>query len=86
MEIKNIFTQLSQCGYNTDDWFRFKTENPKQFVEEVLRFALGDYTWLPEYDQIIDWMSDNKGKGLILIGKKGLGKTVFAKKDWALPG
>lgn len=33
--------------------------------------------WLPEYDQIIEWMTDTQGKGLALFGGIGRGKTVI---------
>jgi DNA replication protein DnaC len=33
------------------------------------------FTWLPEYDQVIDWLADNKGKGLFLCGSYGRGKS-----------
>lgn len=33
--------------------------------------------WLPEYDQIVDWLKDNKHKGLMLAGNCGLGKTLI---------
>lgn len=34
-----------------------------------------DFKWLPEYNQIVDWMTDTKGKGLLLAGNVGRGKT-----------
>lgn len=35
--------------------------------------------FLPEYEQIIDWIHDNEGKGLALIGANGRGKTIIGK-------
>lgn len=35
------------------------------------------YKHLPEYDQIIDWMHDNTGKGLFLTGDCGRGKSTI---------
>ena len=35
--------------------------------------------WLPPYDEVVDWLKDNKAKGLLLHGKCGLGKTVMAR-------
>ena len=35
------------------------------------------FEWLPEYDQVVDWMHDTKGKGLALFGSVGRGKTVI---------
>jgi len=31
------------------------------------------------YRPIVDWMSDNKGRGLLMIGNCGLGKTLIGK-------
>ncbi len=31
--------------------------------------------WLPEYEMVAQWMSNNKGKGLFLTGDCGRGKT-----------
>ena len=36
-----------------------------------------EYRHLPEYDTIAHWLSDNKGKGLFLIGNCGRGKSVI---------
>ena len=33
--------------------------------------------WLPAYDQIADWLTDNHGKGLLCVGECGLGKTLI---------
>ena len=36
------------------------------------------YQPLPEYDEIIDWMHDTRGLGLLLIGDCGRGKSIIA--------
>lgn len=33
--------------------------------------------WLPEYEEIADWLTDNKGKGLFCMGDCGRGKTLI---------
>jgi len=35
------------------------------------------YEHLPAYDDIIDWMVDTKGRGLMLMGECGLGKSTI---------
>lgn len=35
--------------------------------------------WIASYRQIADWMTDNKGRGLLMLGKCGLGKTLIGK-------
>lgn len=39
----------------------------------------GGYTWLPAYDKIAEWLSDNKGRGLLCQGTCGLGKTLICQ-------
>lgn len=39
--------------------------------------------WLPEYDEVAAWLSDNKGKGLLLFGSCGRGKSWIIR--YALP-
>tara|TARA_R100000963_G_C4643605_1_gene107389 strand:+ start:1797 stop:2375 length:579 start_codon:yes stop_codon:yes gene_type:complete len=36
-----------------------------------------EYKYLDEYNHIISWLSDTKGKGLFLIGNCGRGKSVI---------
>lgn len=36
------------------------------------------YEHLPEYDVVVDWMTDTRGKGLLLIGDCGRGKSIIA--------
>lgn len=39
-----------------------------------------DYKYLDEYVEIAKWLSDTQGKGLLLIGANGRGKSVFCAK------
>lgn len=40
----------------------------------------GEAQWLPAYDKVARWLSDNKGKGLLCCGTSGLGKTLICQK------
>lgn len=35
--------------------------------------------WLREYQNIVDWLHDSKGYGLLVIGDSGLGKSVICR-------
>ena len=35
--------------------------------------------WLNEYEEVSLWLEDNKGRGLLLYGECGLGKTFIAR-------
>jgi DNA replication protein DnaC len=39
--------------------------------------TIDKYEHLPAYDEIIDWMVDTKGRGLMLMGECGLGKSTI---------
>ncbi|CRH85434.1 DNA replication protein [Chlamydia trachomatis] len=50
-------------------------------LEEGLRYYLGDkYQWLDEYDKIADWLTDNKGRGLLIVGTSGVGKSLICQR------
>ena len=40
--------------------------------------SIATYRHLPEYEQITDWMTDTDGRGLLLIGDCGRGKSIVA--------
>lgn len=55
--------------------------NARKRMEDGLRYYLGDeYNWLPDYDRIADWLTDNKGRGLLCVGTSGLGKTLICQR------
>lgn len=49
-------------------------------MEFLLLYEKKELVWLPEYDQVVDWLSDTQGKGLFLYGDCGLGKTLLASQ------
>ncbi len=64
----------------------FKMHNiERPFKDALINFLLEQQVekrnmkWLPEYDEVISWLTDNEQKGLLLYGTCGLGKTIIAK-------
>jgi DNA replication protein DnaC len=50
-------------------------------MEKGLQHYLGGRAkWLPCYDQVAQWLNDNKGRGLLCIGTSGLGKTLICER------
>lgn len=35
--------------------------------------------WLPAYDDVVQWLTDNKGRGLLCFGTSGLGKSTICR-------
>ena len=56
-----------------------KEELKEMFIKAFKHYdrTIDVYEHLPTYDLIIDWLCDNKGRGLMLMGKCGLGKSTI---------
>lgn len=60
---------------------QFSIPNARERMEKGLQHYLGDKAqWLPCYDHVAEWLTDNKGRGLLCIGTSGLGKTLVCEK------
>lgn len=56
-----------------------KEELKEMFVKAFKHYdrTIDVYEHLDSYDDIIDWLSDTKGRGLMLMGDCGLGKSTI---------
>jgi DNA replication protein DnaC len=43
-------------------------------------FTNNNGVWLPEYEHVASWLSNNEGKGLFCMGKVGRGKSLICTK------
>ena len=60
---------------------QFSIADAKERLHNGLKHYLGDKAqWLPCYEKVADWLSDNKGRGLLCVGTSGLGKTLICEK------
>lgn len=51
----------------------------EKYIRQGLEYFCGkDYTWLPCYDEVVEWSSNNEQKGLFLLGDYGTGKTLIS--------
>lgn len=82
--IGTLIDRLRDTGFQLPERIKLQVPNAKQRLYNGLRYMLarqGETTqWLPEYDLIADWLTDNKGKGLLLAGSCGRGKTLIATR------
>lgn len=66
---------------NNDDRVYIKTPDAKRILARGIRHFVGDNAvWLDEYDQVAEWLEDNKGLGLFCAGNCGRGKSVICQK------
>lgn len=60
-----------------------KLPNAKEILNKTTQYFLAiegkKMQWLPPYDQVADWLTDNKGKGLLLYGNVGQSKTTLIR-------
>ena len=56
-----------------------KEELKEMFIKAFKHYdrTIDVYKHLTEYDEIIDWLSDTNGRGLMLMGECGLGKSTI---------
>ena len=56
-----------------------KEELKDMFIKAFKHYdrTIDTYKHLSSYDEIIDWLVDTKGKGLMLMGECGLGKSTI---------
>lgn len=71
---------LREAG-NCQNRVHISIPNARERLEAGLHHFLGDKAqWLPAYDKVAEWLTDNKGRGLLLVGTTGLGKTIICEK------
>lgn len=72
---------MRDLGFNPySERVHIAVPNARERLMGGLRYYLGDRAqWLPGYDQIAEWLGDNKGRGLLCIGNCGLGKTLICQ-------
>lgn len=84
---------LYTFGDTTPEWQRglltprkvinISIENAKVVLENAMGYYLlmqdRELSWLSEYDQVAEWLSNNKGKGLFLFGDCGRGKSLLTR-------
>ena len=75
-----IRQQRKGGGFKGDTKVRWTLQDADVLLMRGLAYAIGPTAqWLPEYDAVADWLSDNQGKGLMCIGDCGRGKTIITR-------
>jgi len=74
---EHIFVRKNKSySFGSIDILRPKFEEVFCLVDETVN-EINEYQHLPEYDEVIKWMSNTQGKGLLLAGSNGRGKSVI---------
>lgn len=77
-----IIKSLKETGYREyPQKVQIRIPNARNNLEAVLKYLCGKNTvWNDNYDKIAKWLTDNKGKGLMLAGECGVGKTLIGMR------
>ena len=72
---------LRLCGFNPyPECLHLQVPQARELLAAGLRYYLGDDAkWLPCYDEVAAWLTDNHSRGLLCIGPCGLGKTLIVQ-------
>lgn len=88
MDYSEILRQLKNEGNPVPaQRFRIAIPNAREELRNVMASVLVSMgerlVWLPEYDRVAEWLADSKGKGLLLYGNCGRGKSLLVR--YAIP-
>lgn len=87
MKIDNIISSLGKNGSNlvrvnnSLKWCNGDRDKCKALFIEIFKAVdktITKFQYLEEYDEVVNWMTDTKGKGLLLMGGCGKGKSIIA--------
>lgn len=81
---RNLVSQMRDTGYSQEiDRVQISIPNAEKRLRGGLQYVVNmksgcNAEWNEHnYRPIVDWMTDNKGKGLLMFGGCGLGKSVI---------
>lgn len=79
MDFAKVIESLKDTGFKPiAERVQINVPNAREVLSAGIRHYMGESArWLPAYDEVAEWMTDNKGKGLLCRGGCGLGKTLI---------
>ena len=81
MKMNQVFKELRDAGVEINPQeVKFSFPDAEKDFKELFNYYVPDYRHLKEYYQVIEWLKDNKGKGLALFGNTGQGKSIILKR------
>lgn len=82
LDFQKAVDNLREIGFNpVPDLVHIAIPNAKDILWRGIQYFAGNQSeWLPEYEEITQWLSQNNGRGLLCIGNCGRGKTLICGK------
>lgn len=81
MSFDEVFSDMRKMGLKAPaSSVNIKVPNARTMVYAGLKSVIGENAvWLPEYEKVSDWLTDNKGRGLFMFGNCGRGKSLLGR-------
>ena len=80
IEIAESIERLRLSGYCGGDKVRTSIFDSRSLMRDVMDYIVPGYVWREEYGQIADWLFENRGRGLLVMGPCGTGKSLLCGK------
>ena len=82
VEINDIINQRRNRGlFSEDDRVYIAGSDTRTLLMHgIVHFCGEQSQWLPEYEDVAAWLSDNKGRGLLCYGNCGRGKSLITQR------
>lgn len=89
MNFDNIIEEMMAHGIPVPEkGIQVSVPNAKELMQAMLSKIIAaenrQMKWIKPYDQVAEWLTDNKGLGLFMYGNCGLGKSLIAR--YIIPG
>lgn len=81
IDFKKTIESLKETGFNPiPNVVYISIPDAKNVLWNGLKYFTGDAEWLPEYEEVAHWLSNNDGRGLLCYGNCGRGKSLICWK------
>ncbi|WP_195553182.1 P-loop NTPase family protein [Bacteroides eggerthii] len=82
INFKQAIENLADTGFSPmPNTIQISIPDAKDVLWRGIKYFTGDAAkWRPEYEEIAQWLANNKGRGLLCTGNCGLGKTLICCK------
>lgn len=72
---------LEGTGYPYTHTVRFRVPGARGHLWDGLRYFCGERAvWSQDYEPVAEWLADNRGRGLLMTGNCGTGKTLIGSR------
>lgn len=84
LDFAKAVEKMKDFGYipNPDLVYFNKPFGARETIRRGIEYFVGpgNARWMPQYDDIAEWLENNCGRGLLCFGDCGLGKTLICGK------